>query len=596
MFPESRSTTTDFEILIVEDSPTQAMELELTLKRHGYRTSIAVNGRDALDWLGRNKPAMVISDIVMPEIDGYELCRAIRRDEKLKGIPVVLLSFLSHAGDVLKGIESGASNFIVKPYNSDHLISYIREELSRNHSGAEDLSQPPVVVEYAGMEYTVSSGVRQILDILLSTYGTAVCKNEELIRAESELRQLNENLEEKVKARTAALTAEIAERRRVEEELRQAEEKFRSIFENAVEGIFQSSIDGRFIMVNPAMARILGYESPEELIACVTDMDHRLFLNPEQCSEFRTSIEEQGSIFGFEFQASCKGGSIVWVSMNARCVRDSSGMPLRYEGILEDISERRHAEEELRAYSVKLEQSNRELQDFAFIASHDLQEPLRKIQTFANLVITKYADSLDDRGKDYLFRMQQTASRMHNLVRSSLEYSRATEKTECFDRIELARPVQEAVSDLKLLIEDTGAIIEVGNLATVEADESLMRQLFQNLIGNALKFRSKERRAIVRVHCERCDGALLEGKTCLGGFCRITVEDNGIGFNEKYLDRIFKAFQRLHGRNEYDGTGVGLAICRKIVDHHKGEITAKSKPGEGSSFMITLPLKQPKCE
>ncbi len=211
-------------LLLVEDSPTQAMELKLILEKHGYRISIAANGREALALLEQKKPAMVISDIVMPEIDGYELCRAIRKDERLTDIPVVLLSYLSEAGDILKGLESGASNFIVKPYNGDYLVSYIREELSGKRAAPWDDPLPPIELEYAGKPYLISSNVRQILQILLATYETAVRKNEEIIRAETELRLLNESLEEKVRARTAALSAQIVERRRVEEELRRKTE------------------------------------------------------------------------------------------------------------------------------------------------------------------------------------------------------------------------------------------------------------------------------------------------------------------------------------------------------------------------------------
>lgn len=229
MSSEENITADGVGILIVEDSPTQAMELQLTLERHGYLTSVAGDGREALQWLSRNRPAMVISDIIMPELDGYELCRAIRKDERLKGLPVILLSCLSDAGDVLKGLESGASNFIVKPYNADYLLSYIHEELSarRRCVGGEDQPQPPVAIEYGGCGYLIRTGVRQILDILLATYGTAVRKSEELIEAETELLLLNEHLEEKVRERTAALTAEIAERRRVEEELRKKSEELK---------------------------------------------------------------------------------------------------------------------------------------------------------------------------------------------------------------------------------------------------------------------------------------------------------------------------------------------------------------------------------
>ncbi|MBI5589347.1 MAG: response regulator [Deltaproteobacteria bacterium] len=229
MISEKKFNADGPEILIVEDSPTQAMELELTLKQHGYRASISGNGREALTWLSRNTPAMVISDIVMPEIDGYELCRTIRKDERLNTIPVILLSFLSDASDVLKGLESGASNFIVKPYHADYLLSYIRDEFAGKHAGREDRRQSPVAIEYGGQEYLISSNIRQILDILLATYGTAVRKNKELLEAENELRLLNEHLEEKVRVRTAALTAVIAERRRVEEELRKKSEELKTM-------------------------------------------------------------------------------------------------------------------------------------------------------------------------------------------------------------------------------------------------------------------------------------------------------------------------------------------------------------------------------
>ena len=462
MYSEENITVDGPEILIVEDSPTQAMELEFILKLNGYRTSVVGNGREALAWLSRKMPAMVISDIVMPELDGFELCRAIRKGEKHKNVPVILLSFLSDAADVLRGLESGASNFIIKPYSPDHLISCIQEKLSRC-AAEEDWPLRSVTVEYAGNEYTISSGVRQVLDILVSTYGTAVRKNEELIRAETELQMLNEDLEHKVRQRTAALTAEIAERRRVEEELRKKSEK-------------------------------------------------------------------------------------------------------------------------LIAYSARLEQSNRDLQDFAFIASHDLQEPVRKIQTFADRIMAQYTELLDEKGRDYLDRVRRSARRMQELILSLLKYSRLTSSSEhFFPQVDLTQSVKEALSDLKVLLEDSGAQIEIGTLPTVEADPVQMRQLFQNLLGNALKYRG-EKTPVIRVYVEpgECEG-----------FHEIRVEDNGIGFDQCYLDKIFKPFQRLHGKSApYQGTGMGLAICRRIVERHGGSITARSKIKSGAVFMVRLPEKQ----
>lgn len=251
-----------------------------------------------------------------------------------------------------------------------------------------------------------------------------------------------------------------------------------------------------------------------------------------------------------------------------------------------EVAERNRAEKEL-------QRSNRELQDFAFIASHDLQEPLRKIQTFGFLVKEKYAGTIDTEGCDYLDRMIKAAKRMSDMIQGILFYSRVSTRTEPFEAVDLTRLVGEVESDLEILIENTGARIEVGALPTIEADPNEMRQLFQNLIGNGLKFRGKEK-PVLKIYAEPVD-CKLEPYDC-GGVYRIFVEDNGIGFDEKYLDLIFTMFKRLHGRSAYEGTGMGLAICRRIVERYHGSITARSKPGEGATFIITLPEKQPREE
>ena len=250
-----------------------------------------------------------------------------------------------------------------------------------------------------------------------------------------------------------------------------------------------------------------------------------------------------------------------------------------------DITERKKQEEELQSILVKLEQSNRELQDFAHIASHDLQEPLRKIMAFGDRLDSKYMDVLDDQGRDYLKRMRNAAVRMQYLIQSLLMYSRITTKAQPFVQVDLTAVKQEVLSDLEVRILETGGhIAETDKLPVVNADPLQMRQLFQNLIGNALKFSRKDTPPLVKISCRRVSGN-GNGKA---GY-EITIEDNGIGFDEQYADRIFGVFQRLHGRNEFDGSGIGLSICRKIVLRHGGDITAKSIAGQGSRFIFTLP-------
>jgi signal transduction histidine kinase len=243
---------------------------------------------------------------------------------------------------------------------------------------------------------------------------------------------------------------------------------------------------------------------------------------------------------------------------------------------------------ELNDANIELERSNRELQDFAFVASHDLQEPLRKIQAFGDRLKSKYGNELTDEGQDYLARMQNAAQRMHRLINDLLTFSRVATKAQPFVEIDLNEIAKDVLDDMETSLQESGATVETGHLPTIEADPLQMRQLFQNLIGNALKFHRRDVAPIVKINGEPLSGE----KNGEAATYRITVEDNGIGFDEKYLDRIFTPFQRLHGRGEYEGTGIGLAVCRKIVERHGGTLTASSREGSGSTFVVTLPIKQ----
>lgn len=248
------------------------------------------------------------------------------------------------------------------------------------------------------------------------------------------------------------------------------------------------------------------------------------------------------------------------------------------------IAEREQAQAALEAFSRKLQESNQELEEFATIASHDLQEPLRKIQAFGDRLQTRFAPTLGEQGRDYLERMQASAARMRVLIEDLLDYSRVTTKGQPFVMVDMTAVAQEAAADLERRIEETAGSVEIGPLPRIEADRLQMRRLLQNLIANALKFHKAGAPPRVRV-----DGALLDAEA--GQWCRITVQDNGIGFDSAYRERIFEVFQRLHGRDEYEGTGIGLAICRKIVQRHGGEITAESAPGQGATFIVTLPVR-----
>lgn len=248
----------------------------------------------------------------------------------------------------------------------------------------------------------------------------------------------------------------------------------------------------------------------------------------------------------------------------------------------------RSSEGKLRQFTAQLERSNRELQDFAYVASHDLQEPLRKIVVFGDRLKEKCSDALNEEARDYLDRMQKAAARMQTLINDLLTFSRVTSKARPFALVNLDKVAHEVISDLEARIEQVNGRVEIGALPVIDAEELQMRQVLQNLIGNALKFRRPEATPVVSVAGRKISDE--SGRE----MCELTVRDNGIGFDEKYLDRIFNVFQRLHSRAEFEGNGMGLAIVKKIALYHGGDVTAASQPGAGTTFILTLPTTHPK--
>ncbi len=261
--------------------------------------------------------------------------------------------------------------------------------------------------------------------------------------------------------------------------------------------------------------------------------------------------------------------------------------------IIRDITERKQAEEELRSFAAKLAWSNRELEEFASVASHDLQEPLRKVRAFGDRLKALCGEGLPETGRDYLERMQSAAVRMQTLIEDLLTFSRVTTKAKPFVAIELEQVAREVLSDLEVTIGQLGGRVELGKLPVIEADQLQIRQMLQNLISNGLKFHKESEAPVVKIHCEldKEQSGSYSTSSDDRSF-QLVVEDNGIGFDEKYREKIFGIFQRLHGRGEFEGTGIGLAVCRKIAERHGGDITARSTPGQGAKFIVTLPLRQ----
>ncbi len=390
-----------------------------------------------------------------------------------------------------------------------------------------------------------------------------------------------------------AVAHDISARKRVEQALFESTERELAVIKKALDVICTIDAEGRFATINPACFRMWGYE-PSELIG----RPYIDLVAPEDVAKTNESTANNMSgeeLINFENRCLHKNGTVVNLMWTSHW---SESEQLMF-AVAHDISARIKAEGELRNFAAQLERSNSELQEFASVASHDLQEPLRKVQAFGERLKVKYGDTLNEDGRDYLERMQNAASRMQTLINDLLTFARVASNAQPFVPVDLRRLADSVLSDWKTLLETTNGTIEIGELATIEADPTQMRQLLENLVGNALKFNRPGVPPIIKISGQVCHNFAADYDETAAGvlssacetYC-MTIEDNGIGFEDKYVDRIFKVFQRLHGRSEYEGTGIGLAVCRRIAERHGGGIKAQSVAGEGTTFSVNLPIKQ----
>lgn len=358
--------------------------------------------------------------------------------------------------------------------------------------------------------------------------------------------------------------------RKADEMLRESEEKYHSLVENIPDVSWRADRSGAAVFVSSNVEKILGF-TPQEMYG-----EEGLFrfsrIHPDDVEKVKKGYEalfEDGASFDVEYRIQRKDDLWVWVDDRSVRTFERNGA-LYADGVFSDVTRKKKYEEELR--------------QFAFIASHDLREPLRKVQTFGERLRADSESILSDRARDYLVRMERAGARMEQLLEALLQYSRVTMTGRPFEPVDLNKTLREVLSDLDLFIMESQGSVEIEPLPlplpTISADPIQIRQLFENLILNALKFRKKETPPRVSVKAIPREGEIAE----------IWVADNGIGFDEKYLDRIFQPFQRLSGEEGYEGTGMGLAICQKIVERHGGKITARSEPGKGAVFTVTLPI------
>lgn len=373
-------------------------------------------------------------------------------------------------------------------------------------------------------------------------------------------------LERKVKE----LEHKAVERERIKKALRESEGQYRDLADNSLVGIYRTNLRGDILYINEALAKILEFESVEEMMSGGVLVRYKNYKDREILIE---TLKKSGSINNFEFDLLTKTGKTRNVILSAVLDEDI------LSGMIMDITERVRAENALREHTKALERSNKELEQFAYVASHDLQEPLRMVASYTQLLSKRYKGKLDSDADEFISYAVDGATRMQRLINDLLAYSRVRTQEKEFQPTDCEAVLNKSLINLHKTIEESEAKVTHDPLPTVMADDGQLEQLFQNLIGNAIKFHGDTPPAI-HISTEQNKNDWI-----------FSIKDNGIGIDPEFTERIFMIFQRLHGIGEYPGTGIGLAICKRIVERHGGRIWVESEVGKGSTFYFTIPVK-----
>jgi PAS domain S-box-containing protein len=381
--------------------------------------------------------------------------------------------------------------------------------------------------------------------------------------------------------RVVGCRVDVTAWKEADQRIRESEARFRTLAEMVPVAVWVCRPDGQNEYMNARWEEATGAPPERSLGAGWLNQVHPDD-RPHAATAWNAAVVDPAVGYRIEYRLQDRAGGYRWYLAAGRPHRDDAGAVVRWFGTCTDIDDRKRQAETLERLvaerTKELVRSNRELEEFAYVASHDLQEPLRKIQAYGSRLRDKARDRLDDENRDRLDRVMSSAGRMSKLIDDLLAYSRVTSRAKAFAAVDLNAALADVLEDLAVRVEQSGAAVTTGPMPTLPADASQMRQLFQNLIGNALKFHREGVPPEVSVTAARAEAGWA-----------ITVADNGIGFENRHAGRIFQVFQRLHGRDEYEGTGVGLAVCKKIVERHGGTITAAGRPGEGATFVVTLP-------
>ncbi len=590
------------DILIVEDSAIQAELLRRLLIQEGYGVSVARNGSEGLKKVKETRPDIIVSDIVMPVMNGYEMCKEIKENHEYGDVPVILLTELRDPGEIIKGIESGADNYVTKPYSSDYLLRRIADLLSRRNGDVKSSEMGGLAVIINDERYEIKSNPQQILNLLLSTYENSIQQNRELLKAQIELKRLNEQLEERVKEST--------------EDLLKNQRYLQALMDNTTAVIYIKDLNGRYKMVNRQFEMLFDVAGLE-----ITDKTDYDIFPGEAASSYIINdrmVLEKTAPLEMEEVFSQKDGLHTYISFKFPLF-DSNGKLSGVCGISTDITERKRAELELMRHRNHLEElveertgelkkanlqlhreieerkrieenhvrlimdqerTNEELNNLLYILSHDLKTPIRSIGSLADWIKEDHGVSLGEDGMENMDLLISRVRRMYDLLDSIYRYSkvgRVVEKDLAIDISSLIRDITDT------LPANEGITVEIlQDMPEIVFEKSYIDQIFHNLISNAIKYNDKGSKVIKIGYVEE------------ENFHKFYVSDNGVGIDEKHFERIFKIFQKLDLNDENTSSGMGLPLIKKIIEMYGGRIWVESIIGEGSVFYFTLP-KGVKC-
>src|SRR5712692_1837769 len=565
MDPQKRATHQGVEILVAEDSPTQAEQLKHLLTEQGYTVRVAANDKQALAAMHQCKPTLIISDVVMPEMGGYALCKEIKSQAELKDVPVILLTSLSKAQDVIKGLECGADNFIRKPYDEKYLLSRVDYILMNRELRTTEKMQMGLAVYFGGQRHFITSERQQILDLLISTYEGAVQINEELEARQKELK-------------------------RSEEELRNQTRILQSILESMGDGVIVADENGKFLLFNAAAEQILGI-GPTETTPDQWTERYGLYLTdtvtPYPANELPLARAIRGeSVDSAEaFARHSRLPQGVWLNATARPLKDRGGALRGGVVVFRDVTNSKRAEEALVRAKEEAERTSRFKDQFLSTMSHELRTPLNAVLGFSELLGNERYGTLNERQSRYATHIHTSGQHLLRLINDILDLSKieAGRMELAIENVSIEDASAEALSVLRPLAEKKSQTLShhaEPDLAA-RADPMRLKQILMNLLGNAIKFTP------AGGHVELSARRMNDG-------VRVAVQDTGPGIPPEEQQHIFEAFYRLRKSGEStEGTGLGLTITQRLLELQGGRLAVDSQPGQGSCFHFSLPVASP---